>query len=202
MTKKQEPGRATLRPDTVVRCALDLLDEQGLAAVSTRAVADRLGVRMNTVLWHVKSKTGLLELMADAIAGQISLDDLPEDGVARARALIGRYREALGGHRDGAALTAGTYAAQPHTLRFADRLVQALLDGEMSERAAVWTTWGLVYFTLGLVQEEQGRSAARAGQLAAAIAVGDYPALQRVAVQLGTEDFDERFAHGVDLLLV
>ncbi|WP_435647782.1 TetR family transcriptional regulator [Kitasatospora purpeofusca] len=46
--------------------ALDLLDDQGLDALSTRAVADRLGVRMNTVLRHVKTKARLLELTADA----------------------------------------------------------------------------------------------------------------------------------------
>nr|WP_245690689.1 hypothetical protein [Sinosporangium album] len=40
--------------------------------MSTRAVADRLAVRMNTVLWHVKTKTRLLELMADAISTAVT----------------------------------------------------------------------------------------------------------------------------------
>ncbi|MFJ9593976.1 TetR/AcrR family transcriptional regulator [Streptomyces virginiae] len=53
--------------------ALELLDERGAEGVSVRGVADRRGVRMNTVLRHTKSKARLLELMADAIVDEVPL---------------------------------------------------------------------------------------------------------------------------------
>ncbi|WP_198654217.1 TetR/AcrR family transcriptional regulator C-terminal domain-containing protein [Nocardia aurea] len=202
MTKTQgNDGRSRrLTPDTVVRAALDLLDEKGLEAVSSRAVADRLGVRMNTVLWHVKTKGRLLELMADAVMGEIPLDGLPGPWDERARDLTRRYRRALLAHRDGAALVIGTYPAEPHTLRFAETLVGTLLESGMDGREAAWNAWTIIYFTLGLTQEEQAPPHDLDGRLARAVTPASHPALHRVLEHLGGS-FDERFEFGLSAIL-
>ncbi|MFJ7264895.1 TetR/AcrR family transcriptional regulator C-terminal domain-containing protein [Streptomyces globosus] len=203
MTKKQVEGHgARLDAETVIGAALDVLGEKGLEALSTRAVADRLGVRMNTVLWHVKTKARMLELMADAVIGEIPLSGLPDAWDERARELAHRYRGALLAHRDGAALVVGTNASEPHTLRFADSLVGALLDGGLDEREAAWTAWTIVYFTLGLAQEEQAAAQQPlAGQLAAAVSATAHPALHRAVPHMGADSFDERFAYGLTKIL-
>ncbi|MFD3482582.1 TetR/AcrR family transcriptional regulator C-terminal domain-containing protein [Streptomyces sp. NPDC058665] len=204
MTNKQvrEDRAPRLDPGTVIRTGLELLDEKGLAALSTRAVADRLGVRMNTVLWHVKTKARMLELMADAVVGEASLDDLPAPWDERVRELARRYRRALLARRDGAALVVGTYAAEPHTLRFADTLVGALLDGGLDERETAWTTWTITYFVLGLTQEEQAAAdQSPNGRLANAVSETAHPALHRVLGHLDAESFDERFEFGLSAIL-
>lgn len=200
MTNKQQGDR--LAPATVIRAALSLLDEKGLDAVSTRAVADRLGVRINTVQWHVKTKARMLELMADAVLGEIPLTDLSAAPEERARELTRRYRRALLSHRDGAALVVGTYAAEPHTLRFAEVLVDALLKCGPGDREAAWTAWAVIYFTLGLTQEEQAVGRRPLGDiLASAISESAYPSLHRVAGHLAPTSFDERFEAGVAAIL-
>ncbi|MGW0903101.1 TetR/AcrR family transcriptional regulator C-terminal domain-containing protein [Streptomyces sp. NPDC002853] len=202
MTKKQA-GQHTagqLTRAAVIEAALQVLDERGLDGLSTRAVAERLGVRMNTVLWHVKTKAQMLELMADAMLADIRYDDLPDNPGARARELAGRYRHALLAHRDGAALVTGTYPAEPHTLRFADRLVDAFLKAGADERQAAWTAWTVNYFTLGLTQEEQAGAQEDDAQLAQALEHGAYPALQHVLPHL-RQNFDERFAFGLEAVL-
>ncbi|MFG1668327.1 TetR/AcrR family transcriptional regulator C-terminal domain-containing protein [Streptomyces sp. Y7] len=200
MTKRQTADR--LEPATVIGAALELLDEKGLDALSTRAVADRLGVRMNTVLWHVKTKARMLELMADAVVGEIPLDDLPVSPGPRAPEVVRRYRRALLAHRDGAALVVGTYAAEPHTLRLAETLVAALLDDGLDEREAAWTAWTLIYFTLGLTQEEQAAAEQSLGdRLTDAISATTHPALHRALGHLATNSFDERFEFGLNSIL-
>ncbi|SEQ90257.1 transcriptional regulator, TetR family [Lentzea xinjiangensis] len=181
----------------VVRTALEILDELGAEAVSLRAIAQRLDVRMNTVLWHVKSKARLEELMADAIVAGVSLDGLPRDWRERAAEIARRYRRALLAHRDGALVVAGTFAAEPATLDTAEALVAALLDGGLSARDAAWTTWSLIYLVLGLTQEEQ----ALPGRALGEPAVGERPALRRILPFLSGESFDERFEFGVAKLL-
>lgn len=96
MTKKQadEDSAGQLTRAVVIDAALQVLRDKGLAGVSTRAVADRLGVRMNTVLWHVKTKARMLELMADAVLGTIDYTGLPASPRERVRELAGRYRPA------------------------------------------------------------------------------------------------------------
>jgi TetR/AcrR family tetracycline transcriptional repressor len=63
--------------DDVVREALALLDEAGIDAVTLRRVARRMGLHLNSVSFQVTSKARLFELMADAILGELSLDQLP-----------------------------------------------------------------------------------------------------------------------------
>ncbi|MEV7421712.1 TetR/AcrR family transcriptional regulator C-terminal domain-containing protein [Streptomyces sp. NPDC091212] len=207
MTKRQ-PGtrpdgspRTTLDPAAVVRAALELLGDKGADAVSVRGVADRLGVRMNTVLWHAKTKAGLLELMAEAIVAGASVEDLPEPWEERVRELAGRYRRALLAHRDGAAIVAGTYAPEPATLGLAEALVRGLLDAGLPEREAAWTCWTIVYFVLGLAQEEQALPGVDGPRFARALDSGRYPSLSRLATHLKDPSFDERFAYGLSLIL-
>ncbi|WP_460999765.1 TetR/AcrR family transcriptional regulator C-terminal domain-containing protein [Streptomonospora sediminis] len=192
---------STGRQAEIARVAVELLDAKGADSVSLRAVAERLGVRLNTVSWHVGTKAALLELMADHIVGEIPLDALPPEWEPRVRELLGRYRSALLAHRDGAAVVAGTYAARPKTLGVADTLAAGLLDGGFGEAEAAWACWTLIYFTLGLSMEEQGAPFAPAGKLAGQVDPGDTPALARVLPHLGAGTFGERHEFGLDLIL-
>lgn len=185
----------------MVEAALRLLDGEGLEAVTTRAVAEALGVRMNTVLWHVKTKARLLELMADAIVGEVGYDGLPEEPAERARELLRRYRRALLAHRDGAALVTGTYAAEPHTLRFADTALGALAELDSSTLSAAWTLYALVYFALGLTQEQQAMGAGDEARFREAVLAGSYPRLREILEDFSHEAFDARFEDGMDRIL-
>src|SRR3954453_5093739 len=62
----------TTRND-VVRAAIEVLDDEGLAGLTLRGVAARLGVSAPTLYWHVRDKRHLLDLVADQV-----LADLPE----------------------------------------------------------------------------------------------------------------------------
>jgi AcrR family transcriptional regulator len=196
----ERPTKIGLRPETVVRSGLEILDEQGVDGVSVRSIATRLGVRMNTVLWHVKSKARLLDLMADAIIGEVLVDGLPERPEDRARELASRFRHALLAHRDGAAVVAGTYAPERSTLRVAEAMVEALLSSGLDEREASWTCWTIVYFSLGLVQEEQAFPVA-GRPVSQALVPGDHPSLTRVVRHMWDGSFDERFDFGLSLIL-
>nr|WP_246344503.1 TetR/AcrR family transcriptional regulator C-terminal domain-containing protein [Conexibacter arvalis] len=190
-----------MTPDDVLAAALEVLEERGLDGVSTRAVANRLDVRMNTVLWHVKTKAGLLDLMADAIVGEVALDDLAGDWRDRAVELMRRLRLALLSHRDGALVVSGTFPALPRTLRLADTLLATLLDGARDARTAAWTAWALVYFTLGLVQEEQQTPALLHDAVAREISPTTYPALSAVLDEYAAADFTDRFEYGAAAIL-
>ncbi|WP_067541173.1 TetR/AcrR family transcriptional regulator C-terminal domain-containing protein [Nocardia crassostreae] len=203
MTNKQpaRTARVGLAQESVVEAALVILNEKGRDAVSMRAIADRLGVRMNTVLWHAKTKNRLLELMADAILGATDTSDLPDPWDERVRELMRRARRSMLAYRDGAAVVAGTYTPEPGTLHFADTLVAALLEGGLEPKRASWTCWTIVYFVLGLVQEEQGYPLADTERMADRLVSGAYPALIRAGFDMSDDSFDDRLEFGLDLIL-
>ncbi|MGQ4437512.1 hypothetical protein [Streptomyces sp. SAS_260] len=94
--------------DRVVGTACAVLQRDGIAKLSARAIAAELDVRMNTVMWHIRTKDRPLGLMAEAIPGEVDLEDLPGDWREQAAELLGRLRRRLG-HRDGALLVAGMF---------------------------------------------------------------------------------------------
>ncbi|MFE3717036.1 TetR/AcrR family transcriptional regulator [Streptomyces cyaneofuscatus] len=61
----------------ITAAALALADAEGLAAVSMRAVAQRLGTGPASLYRYVGSRDELLDLMADAVAGELDLSAAP-----------------------------------------------------------------------------------------------------------------------------
>ncbi|MFD8470844.1 TetR/AcrR family transcriptional regulator [Streptomyces globisporus] len=61
----------------ITTAALALADAEGLAAVSMRALAQRLGTGPASLYRYVGSRDELLDLMADAVAGELDLSVAP-----------------------------------------------------------------------------------------------------------------------------
>jgi AcrR family transcriptional regulator len=185
--------------DDVIVAAFTALERDGIERLSLRGVARVLGAHLNSVSWYVKTKQSLIETMADTIVGTVRIDDLPADPLDRVRTVVGRYRAAMLGHRDGGRLVAGTFSGTGNTLRVADVIVGALLDAGFAEPEAARLCWALVYLTLGLTQEQQTRPPEPDTAVAD---LGAYPALARVGAGVLVHDsFDARFDYGLDRLL-
>ncbi len=58
-----------LTRDRLVAAALELINEDGLDALSMRSLATRLQVKAASLYWHVRDRRELLELLAEAILG-------------------------------------------------------------------------------------------------------------------------------------
>ncbi|MYT23139.1 TetR family transcriptional regulator, partial [Streptomyces sp. SID7760] len=67
------PEHAPLSRDRVLRAAVDLADEGGVAAVTIRAVAERLGVKPMSLYHHVPHKEAILDGIVDAVFAEIEL---------------------------------------------------------------------------------------------------------------------------------
>src|SRR5258707_14521004 len=66
MSPEEERQRGLTR-DRLVDAALELINEDGLDALSMRALADRLDVKAASLYWHVRDRRDLLERLAAAI---------------------------------------------------------------------------------------------------------------------------------------
>ncbi|MCZ1011497.1 TetR/AcrR family transcriptional regulator C-terminal domain-containing protein [Streptomyces lydicus] len=185
----------------VVDAALEVLDEQGLDLVTMRAVADRLGVQHNTVRWHVDNKRRLLVLMSDAVLAGLDVAALPRLWEDRVRALARWCREAILARRDAARLLAGLATTEANTYRFADTMIQTLLDAGFSPRTAAWANWTIFYLVLGITQEQQAHSAEASARMTE-FDDPDYPALSKVASQVVAGTFEERFEFALNMQVI
>src|SRR3954470_9748752 len=126
-----ERDSVRLDRELIVRTALDLLDEVGLDALSTRRLAERLGGQSPALYWHVRGKPELLDLMAQELMGVPEAEPGGATWAERAASAARARRRRLLSRRDGARLIAGTRPG-PDVARAAEEglaeLVAAGLD--------------------------------------------------------------------------
>lgn len=86
--------RQVLTRERIVAAAVALLDEEGIARLTMRRLADRLDTGSTTLYWHVRTKDDVLDLALDAVFGEA---ELPEGGDwrQRAQALATGWRRAM-----------------------------------------------------------------------------------------------------------
>lgn len=144
--------------DHIVDEGLKLLNEVGIDKLSTRKLAERLGVQQPALYWHFRNKSELLDAINSEMLLRYHSDRLPKPGqdwVAFTLANARSIRRTLLSTRDGARLTAGT---RPSVAEFADveKVLQLYVDSGFSAEEAFGIAICVTRYVVGYVLEEQG----------------------------------------------
>lgn len=213
------PGRQrTLDRDGIVAAAIALADEQGIAAVTMKAVAARLGPYSPMALYrYVHNKDGLVDLMLDAAVATVPLpgqtgphwrDDL--------RAVALATRGMIQAHPWFAWLVHTRPPAGPHAMRRTEFMLRVLVEAGATLAEAM-TFAALVdrhVFGSGLQESQEAQFNRDHGldsaekQVAAISSLhelarehGDLPLLTGWLAQPTPGDEDDQFRLGLDFLL-
>jgi TetR/AcrR family transcriptional regulator, tetracycline repressor protein len=144
--------------DRIIDEALLLLNEVGIDKLSTRKLAERLGVAQPALYWHFKNKSALLDAVNSAMLARFHSHRMPSPGqgwvdfsIANARSM----RRTLLTVRDGARLAAGT---RPSATDFSDteQVLKLYVDAGFSAEEALNISISLARYVVGYVLEEQG----------------------------------------------
>jgi AcrR family transcriptional regulator len=112
-TKPPSRGpKAGLTVERIVRTAIELADAEGLAALSMRRVAERLGVGTMSLYTYVPAKAELLDLMLDRVMAETVPESDPSDATPDPSAWRPRLEAVAHGNRD-------LYLRHPWVLRVA-----------------------------------------------------------------------------------
>ena len=153
---KESPKSQPLDRSNVVQAALQLLNETGLEGLTTRRLADALGVQGPALYWHFRNKQELIDNMALAMLAEASepvvkTEDWAEWLLKRAR----RLREVMLSYRDGARLFAGYRPAGPHGRVDPDAFLEPLVAAGFSRTEALSVAIIVFRFTFGWTDDEQ-----------------------------------------------
>ena len=97
-------GRRGRRPKTsrtaIVECALAIIDEEGIEALSMRRLGKDLSVDPMAIYNHISGKPELLDAIVDQVMSEVNLgvDDPAAPWQERIRRVAGAYRDALCSH--------------------------------------------------------------------------------------------------------
>ncbi|MBO2454943.1 LLM class flavin-dependent oxidoreductase [Actinomadura barringtoniae] len=206
------PDRSPVTVTTVVAVALQMLEEEGLEALTMRRVAGRLGMQAPSLYWHISGKDELLDLVADALLAGLDLSALAAEGGDWEDALIGlaiAYRDYLKARRDAARVLAGRFIAGPAFIRNSEIMLGLLHDAGMPTRDATYALHLIVTYVQGFVlQETVPMSAQEAAESRGAtleqlratlrdLPPAEFPRVRDGADDLTSADVDGRFVFGI-----
>lgn len=210
---RQDTGSEARRPSldraTVVQTALELLKEVGLDGLTTRRLADALGVKSPALYWHFRSKQELLNAMADALIRAAGMGP-PHAGetwqewlARRARA----YRASLLAYPDSVRIVARAQQLSPDAIRALNEELAAMVDRGFEAVQALRTISALTNYVNGFILQEQNpRQSTTTGPvtrdaLAALLGEGDAAPLLVVFAEMGSAFNEASFEYGLQAFI-
>jgi len=206
-TVKKRPGRkrGEVTAEDVVAAAIEILDRDGVDALTIRGVAEACGLSPMGVYRHVRDKDDLLDRAVDAVVGP-GLRDLDASGSwdQQVAELFRHLRRLLLDHPGIAVLCVLRPTPVIGVARFYARMLAALAEGGFTGTEAVHAFDTLVMFTFGSVLWEIPRTTdVRVRERLIPIAIGDEAATQIIerANELSQRDPTEYFEAGLNTIL-
>ena len=201
--KRTRADRAGLSREQVLDAALDLVDREGVAALSMRRLGAELGVEAMTLYHYLPNKDALLDGIVERVMAQAetTLTGGPWD-----RALTGyarSLRATLLRHPGAAPIVATRPAVTPETLRAAERGLALLRGAGFPVGRALDTLNALTLFTVAHAASEVAtaavNSAAAAGSqdYVARLDEREFPLLTEAARSSAGTDDSARFEFAI-----
>ena len=150
------PGRGrSLSRDEIVRTAIEAADAEGPDAISMRRIARELSAGAMSLYWHVSSKEELLDLMLDAVQGEMAVPASTGDLRADLRAMALGQRAALVRHRWVMPFMGGRPPMGPKALRNVERMLALFAPLHIDGATAMTMLMSVTTYVMGAVLREQ-----------------------------------------------
>jgi AcrR family transcriptional regulator len=214
--------RDPISRDAIVQAAIDLLDREGLAALSMRKLADELGTGAASLYWHVGSKDGLLDLVLDEVIGEAKIPD-PDPGhwQDQLKQVARDQRAASLRHPWVVRVSIGRIPMGPNALRYSERILAILRAGGLPPKLAVQGYLLLIATINGFTIDETGvddgpdaadsplpidrddlqQVADMARDYIASLPAAQFPTMTALADEFALSNPDERFDLLIDIFV-
>ncbi len=202
--------RARFTIDEVQAAALEIVDNDGLGALSMRTLGSALGTGPMTLYNYVKNRDELEELVAEAVIADMQLPDHGADWEAEVRAVAGAMWYAVRRHPNAVPLVLTRRTVSPSSYAAAERLVGALGDGGLTDYELLSAFRAVLALIMGSVQvelagplpgdEREGEKLAAAARIGA-LAGEQYGRLAALAEVSERSTPADDFSRGLAMLL-
>lgn len=205
--------RYPLSRERVVAEALTLIAEDGVPALTMRALAARLGVVPGALYRHVRSKERLQDLVVDGVLAEVDCDVAgPSSWHEQLTVLAHRLRTVLAAHPGVASLLTIRDPLGPHSLAMAEAFLRPLHAAGLPHREAGLAFFLVVGYTVGFevanirISENEQRvhdpaTRQRLHEFFRSLPADRFPTLVALGEHVWLDNRDERFAAGLEVLM-
>jgi AcrR family transcriptional regulator len=125
-----------LSREAIVRQAVRMLDEYGMAKLSMRKLAAELGAAPMSLYWHVPTKDALIELCLDEVYGEFELPGPDDDWESAVRGMMHSLRHLARKHPWWIRGIGEFNTIGPNAVAMADSMLEPMLRAGLSMAAA------------------------------------------------------------------
>ncbi len=214
--KQRAPRARSLSREAIAATALEIVDSEGLDAVTMRRVAEKLGTGAASLYAHVAGKEELLELVIDRVIGEVAIPAESDPGQWQQELKQGlrEMRAAMVAHGDLARAIFARIPLGENALRGSEWLIRTLRAGGLPDQVIAYACDVLPMYVTAIAYEESLYARENIGpeQFAqyidemrryfASLPPQRFPNVVSLAGPLtaGSEG-DERFEFGLDVLV-
>ncbi|WP_410611776.1 TetR/AcrR family transcriptional regulator C-terminal domain-containing protein [Amycolatopsis sp. lyj-109] len=201
--RRGRPPQGVLSRERILLAGLALVDEEGLAAVSMRKLARRLGVDPMSLYNHVDGKDALLDGIAEVLLAEIPAPPAEADLRETMSALAHGFRAALLGHPRAAPLVFTRRLASMTALAPVEAVLAPLLAAGYPPDRAVHGLRAVLAFLIGTLMREVEAAPTFGGsvQRLADLEGSGLPAVSLAAPFLAVCDHEAEFEFGLRIML-
>ena len=181
-------GRAPLSREAIRDEALEIIDADGLAALSMRRLAQRLGVRASSLYGHYDTKDTVLDAIANLLAQRIDATAFTTSWQAGVLTWARSYHATIRRHPHAAPVVAAGARDREDYLAMSDRIHGGLLRHGWPPRHATMVAASVKYLVLGAATTPFGSGFA----VDTAVYLGRYPNLGQAHLIAGVADRIDR----------
>jgi AcrR family transcriptional regulator len=203
--RRTRAPRHTLDRDTIAAAALDLMDADGVRALTIRSLAGRLGVAPMALYNHVSTKEDILD--AARSRGLANLPDAdPGTGTwaDRVRQINLAFHRALRAHPSLVTLLVARPLADQVSVDAAEAQLRVLVEAGFAPADAARVHLTLLHYALGAAAWTSPRveTVDVGHKMISDLPADRYPTLAKVAGPLAEASYDDsQYAYGLDLIL-
>lgn len=190
----------------IVARALEIVDAEGITALSLRRLADDLGVTAMSLYWHVADKAELLELVGQAVMDEIQIPVRNGDWKDQLRDIHRSMFVSFLRHANATEIVAGRARFGASGIAAFERILTILLDAGFTPEAAFDAYQSLYLFTLGFMAISIRTAEFVEGQRQGlgymlSLPVERYPSIRVVAPVIGRQSREQQLEIGLQVVI-
>ncbi|MGW2418382.1 TetR/AcrR family transcriptional regulator C-terminal domain-containing protein [Streptomyces sp. NPDC001709] len=203
--ERQRPRAGGLELTRITQVALEIVDAEGLAALTMRRVAEEMGVRHTSLYRHVASRDELLVELVDHVLGEGAPPETGSGWRAGLEAGAWEFRRVLLAHPAIVPLLTMGQLLGPNALRAREIGLGLLIRAGWEPAQAVQIYLTVAHFVIGTALLGTGGAARgveeRTAMTELFAGLPQYPVVRELAEPLNLPDGDQEFAFGLNALL-
>jgi len=189
MAPRNKAPVASLTRERIVRTALEIVDREGLAALSMRRLGAELGVDPMATYYHIPNKEALLDAIVEAVMAEIDLgsDDPSAPAEERIVNAARAYRDVMLAHANALPIVLTRGPTTPGAMRPVELLIGILRDAGLPPTQALAgmnAVAAAVRGTVAMVADNHGapRTPEELAALSESFPAGEFPNLRELVL--------------------